>query len=155
MDEGENALYVCDPGDYSASLLLMFENGKAARVQLSGFETKTNRKKLTGAYSDKSPLVGFLPVFEDFEAAVYTSDDRCVVFSTALLAPKPTRNTQGVAVVSLKKNRTVTELRRLSETSVKNVSRYRVRSVPAAGAVLKDEDREEQQLSLLTGDENA
>ena len=155
MDDGENALYVCDPGDYSASILLMFENGKAARVELSGFETKTNRKKLTGAYSDKSPLVGFLPVYEDFEAAVYTSDDRCVVFSTALLAPKPTRNTQGVAVVALKKNRTVREIRRLSETSVKNVSRYRVRTVPAAGAVLKDEDREEQQLSLLTGDENA
>ena len=155
MDDGENALYICDPGDYSASLLLMFENGKAARVELSGFETKTNRKKLTSAYSDKSPLVGFLPVFEDFEAAVYTSDDRCVIFSTALLTPKPTRNTQGVSVVSLKKNRTATRLCPLSDTSVKNVSRYRVRSLPAAGAILRDEDREEQQLSLLEGVENA
>ncbi len=155
MDEGENALYICAPGDYTASLLLMFENGKAARISLSGFETKTNRKRLTGAYSDKSPLVGFLPVYEDFEAAAYTSDGRCVVFSTALLTPKPTRNTQGVSVVTLKKNRTVTQLRPVSETSIKNASRYRVRSIPAAGAVLKDEDREERQLSLLEGDGNA
>ncbi len=155
MDEGENALYICDPGDYSASLLLLFENGKAARIALSGFETKTNRKKLTNAYSDKSPLVGFLPVYEEFEAAVYTSDGRCVVFSTALLAPKSTKNTQGVAVVTPKKNRTATELRRLAETSVRNASRYRVRSIPAAGAILKDEDREERQLSLLAGDEDA
>lgn len=152
MEDGENAIYICDPGDYRGSLLLMFENGKAARIQLSGFETKTNRKKLTGAYSDKSPLIGFLPVFEDFEAAAYTSDGRCLVFSTALLTPKPTKNTQGVAVVTLKRQRTVTELRRLEETSVKNAGRYRVRSIPAAGALLRDEDREEQQLSLLGGD---
>ncbi len=155
MEDGENALYVCDPGDYTGSLLLMFENGKAARISLAGFETKTNRKKLTNAYSDRSPLVGFLPVKEDLEAAAYTSDGRCVVFSTALLTPKPTKNTQGVAVVSLKKNRVVTELLPLAETSVKNISRYRVRSIPAAGAVLKDEDREEQQLSLLGGDGDA
>ena len=155
MDEGENALYICDPGDYAGSLLLLFENGKAARIALSGFETKTNRKKLTGAYSDKSPLVGFLPVFEEFEAAAYTSDGRCVVFSTALLAPKPTRNTQGVAAVTLKRGRTATELRRLEDTSVRNASRYRVRSLPAAGALLKDEDREERQLSLLAGDDHA
>ncbi len=152
MEDGENALYICDPVDYRGSVLLMFENGKAAKVLLAGFETKTNRRKLTGAYSDKSPLVGFLPVYEDFEAAAYTSDGRCVVFSTALLAPKPTKNTQGVAVVALKRQRTVTELRRLEDTSVKNVSRYRVRSIPAAGALLRDEDREEQQLSLLGGD---
>ncbi len=155
MDEGESALYVCDPLDYSASLLLMFENGKAARIELAGFETKTNRKKLTSAYSDKSPLVGFMPLYEDCEAAVYTSDGRCVVFQTALLAPKPTKNTQGVAVVTLKKNRTVTELRRLSDTGIGNASRYRVRSLPATGALLREEDREERQLSLLSGDENA
>ena len=149
MDEGENALYIADPGDYSGSLFLMFENGKAARISLAGFETKTNRKKLTGAYSDKSPLVGFLPVSEDFEAAAMTSDGRCVVFSTALLAPKPTKNTQGVAVVTLKKNRAVTALARLADTPIKNPARYRVRTVPAAGALLKEEDRGEEQLTLL------
>ncbi len=155
MEEGENALFVCDPRDYAGSVLLLFENGKAARIALSAFETKTNRKKLTGAYSDKSPLAGFLPVYQDFEAAAYTSDGRCVVFSTVLLAPKTTRITQGVGVVTLKRGRTAVELKRLEDTHIKNVSRYRVRAVPAAGAILREEDREEQQLSLLGGEGDA
>ncbi len=155
MDEGENAIYVCDPLDYSGSILLLYENGKAARVALSGFETKTNRKKLTSAYCDKSPLVGFLPVYEDFEAAAYTSDGRCVVFSTALLAPKPTKNTQGVAVLTLKRNKTAVRLARLEGSGIKNVSRYAVRTLPAAGALLKEEDTGEEQLSLLGGDDHA
>ncbi len=99
--------------------------------------------------------MGFLPLYEDTEAAVYTSDGRCAVFSTALLAVKTTKNTQGVAVISLKKNRAVTELRPLSETCIKNAARYRLRTLPAAGAVLRDEDREERQLSILEGEDDA
>ncbi len=155
MEEGESAIFVCVPGDYTGNLIYFYENGKAARVALSGFETKTNRKKLANAYSDRSPLVAILPILEDTDVAVYTSDGRAVVFPTILLMPKTTKNTQGVGVVSPKKNRIVTDARLLAETRIKNVSRYRVRSIPAAGALLRDEDREEQQMSFLEGDGDA
>ncbi|MGM9522200.1 MAG: DNA gyrase subunit A [Oscillospiraceae bacterium] len=149
MDEGENAIFVMDPGDYSGSVIFFFENGKAARIALSGFETKTNRRKLTGAYSDKSPLVRIMPLSEDVEIAAYSSDGRAMVFSTALMAPKTTKSSQGVAVMTLKKNRVVSEVQPVEDTQIKNVPRYRVRNIPAAGALVHDEDREEQQISLL------
>ena len=149
MDEGESAIFVMDPGDYSGGLLFVFENGKAARVELSAYETKTNRKKLTGAYSDKSPLAAILPIAEDMEIALYTSDGRALVLSTALLSPKATRATQGVAVVTAKKNRRVVSASPLTDTPIKDASRYAVRSIPAAGALLKEEDRGEKQMSLL------
>jgi DNA gyrase subunit A len=149
MDEGENAIYVMDPKDYTGSILFFFENGKAARVELSGYETKTNRRKLTSAYSDRSPLIKIMPLTEDVEVAVYTSDNRALVFSTALMLPKTTKSTQGVAAVTLKRNHVVTRACLLSETNIQNVPRYRVRSIPAAGALIHDEDREEQQMSLL------
>ena len=148
MDEGENALFVMDPKGYKGSVLYVYENGKAARVELSGFETKTNRKKLQNAYCDKSKLVAIIPLYEDKEIAVFSSDGRAVLFSSALLAPKAAKNTQGVAVMSLKKNRLVTEACELSATGIKNASRYRVRSLPAAGALLKEEDSGNEQISL-------
>ncbi len=149
MDEGENAIFIMDPGDYTGNVLFMFENGKAAKVELAGFETKTNRRKLTGAYSDKSPLVGIVPLKEDMELAVYTSDGRAIVFSTSLLAPKTTKSTQGVAVVTAKRNRRTIGVMPLNRTQIKDAVRYRVRSIPSAGATLRDDDREEQQISML------
>ena len=149
MDEGESAIFVMDPRGYKGSVLYVYENGKAAKVELSGFETKTNRKKLTGAYCEKSPLVAIIPLYEDAEAAVFSSDGRAVVFSTALLTPKTTKNTQGVQVMTLKKNKVVTDARLLSETAIKNHARYRVRAVPAAGALLKEEDAGNEQLTLM------
>ena len=149
MDEGESAIFVMDPGDYTGSVIFFYENGKAARVSLSGFETKTNRRKLTGAYSDKSPLVSIMPLREDVEVAVYSTDSRALVFSTALLTPKTTKSTQGVAVMNLKRGRQVERALPLEETGIKTVPRYRVRSLPAAGALVQDGDREEQQMSLL------
>ena len=138
-----------DPGDYSKHLLLVFENGKAARVELRAYETKANRRKLINAYSDKSPVAAVMLIDGEFDAAVYSSDDRVVVFNTAQIMPKSTRNTQGVNVISLKKGRKVVLAKRLADTAIKNAPRYRVRSLPAAGALLKNEDREEQQLSLI------
>ena len=85
MDEGENVLTMIDPGDYSGQILLFFENGKCARLELSAYATKTNRKRLTGAYSDKSPLRSVLLLREDCEVACYTTEGRALVFNTALL----------------------------------------------------------------------
>ena len=149
MDEGENIITMIDPGDYKAHLLFFFENGKAARVELSAYETKTNRKKLVNAYSDKSPLRSVIKLSGETELCCVSSDDRAIIFNTALLQPKTSRSAQGVAVMSLKARRTLDRAKLLEETEIKNVSRYRVRSLPAAGALLRPEDREEQQMSLI------
>ena len=149
MDEGENVIYLLDPDDYSGHIIFFFENGKAARVELSTYATKTNRKKLTGAYSDRSPIKAVLPVREDVELALYSTDGRTVVFSTSLLAPKTTRATQGVQVMSVKRQHRLEKALPLDRTHIVNPARYRVRSIPAAGALLKPEDKGEEQLSLL------
>ena len=149
FDEGENVVWACLPGDYSAHLLFFFENGKAARVELSAYQTQTRRKKLTGAYSDKSPLVSALVLSEDQEMAVCSTEGRCVVFHTASLNPKSTRSTQGVNVMTLKPKYKVEWARPLADTPIVNAARYRARSLPIAGALLRDEDRGETQMTLL------
>ena len=149
MDEGENIITMIDPGDYKAHLLFFFENGKAARVELSAYETKTNRKKLVNAYSDKSPLRAVIKLAGETDLCCFSSDDRALVFNSSLLQPKTSRSAQGVAVMSLKARRTLDRAKLLEETQIKNVPRYRVRSLPAAGALLRPEDREEQQMSLI------
>lgn len=149
MDEGESVIFLIDPGDYSGHIVFFFENGKAARVDLSGYMTKLNRKKLTGAYSDKSPVSTVLPLESDTQIVIFTSDERAVIFNSALMAPKTTRNTQGVQVVSLKKNRILQSATLLEKTQIKDPSRYRVRAIPAAGAVLKPEDKGQVQLELV------
>ena len=145
----ERVVWACIPGDYSGQLLFVFANGKVARVELSAYQTQTRRKKLTGAYSDRAPLAAAFLVREDFELAVYSSDGRCMVFHTALLAPKTTRTTQGVNVMTLKAKRVVEKALPLGETAIVNAARYRARSLPVAGALLKEEDRGEKQMSLL------
>ena len=117
MDEGESVITMIDPGDYSKHLLIVFENGKAARIELGAYETKANRRKL--------------------------------INNTAQILPKTTRSTQGVGVMTLKKGKKVVRAVPLKDTAIQNVSRYRVRSLPAAGALLKPEDKEEKQLSLM------
>ena len=149
MDSGENVIFAVLPGDYSGSVLFFFENGKAARVELKAYQTTSNRRKLTGAYSDKSPLAAMLRLDGETELAVYSTEPRCLVFSTALLAPKATRSAQGVAVMTLKPRYKLESVLPLEATPIANKSRYRVRSVPAAGAILRQEDTEEQQLELL------
>ena len=149
MDADEKFVWACPPGDYSAHLLFFFENGKAARVELSAYQTQTRRKKLTGAYSDKSPLVSALVLAEDQEMAVCSTEGRCVVFHTASLNPKSTRSTQGVNIMTLKPKYKVEWARPLADTSIVNAARYRAHSLPIAGALLKDEDRGETQMTLL------
>ena len=150
MDTGESVLYAVLPGpDYSGALLFFFENGKAARVDLTAYKTTSNRRKLTGAYSDKSPLCCIRRIDTDCELAVYSTEPRCLIFHTALLSPKTTRTTQGVAVMNMKPKYRLDTVKALEETSISNQSRYRVRAVPAAGALLRQEDSEEKQLELL------
>lgn len=149
MDEGESVITMIDPGDYKSNLLLAFENGKIARIEMAAYETKTNRKKLVNAYSDKSPLVSVIVLDEETDVVCYSSDERALIFNTSLLQPKSSRGTQGVSVLALKARRGLTRAEKLTDTGVKNTSRYRVRSLPAAGALLKSEDKEEQQLSML------
>ena len=149
MDEGESVIAMIDPGDYKKHLLLMFENGKAARIELSAYETKTNRRKLVGACSDKSPVKAVMLIGEEFDVACYSSDGRALIFNTAQLQPKTSRSTQGVAVMSLKAKRVLEKAMPLKDSDIQNAARYRVRSIPAAGALIKGEDRAEKQLSLM------
>jgi len=150
MDAGENVIWAVLPGpDYAGALLFFFENGKAARVEIKAYQTTSNRRKLTGAYSDKAPLTCIRRIDEDRELAVYSTEPRCLIFHTALLAPKTTRTTQGVAVMTMKPKYHLDTVTPLEETAISNQSRYRVRAVPAAGALLRQEDSEEQQMNLL------
>ena len=148
FDEGESVLDVCFPGDYSGSVLFIYENGKAAKGELAAYQTKTNRRKLTGAYSDKSPLKAVFLLKEDAQLALYSTEGRALVFSTAQLAPKATRATQGVAVLTLKRKAVLHRAARLEDSGIVNVSRYRTRTIPAAGALLKAEDAEEKQIEM-------
>ena len=149
MDEGESVVYMVLPGDYRGWMLFFFENGKAAKVELSAYRTTSNRRKLTGAYSDKSPLRTALCLREDCELAVYSTEPRVLVFSTALLGSKTTRATQGVAVLTLKKKFTLNYACPAEATGIANLARYRARSLPAVGALLKAEDSDEKQISLM------
>ncbi len=149
MDPEESFVWACLTSDYSGHILFFFENGKVARVEVAAYQTQTKRKKLTGAYSDKSPLAAALHIKEDLEVAVTSTEGRCLVFHTAALTPKTTRSTQGVNVMTLKPKWKVEKAQPLSETTIVNAARYRARSLPVAGALLKEEDRGEEQISLL------
>ena len=149
LDAGENVIFLCLPEDYSGSLLFAFENGRVARVSLSAYATTSNRRKLTGAYCEKFPLVQILPLTEDRELALLTNEPRALLVHTALLAPKTTRGTQGVQVMNIKPKYHLERLADVADTGITNQARYRTRTIPAAGALLRPEDSEEKQLELL------
>jgi len=148
FEQGETMVSLVFCGDYKGFVLFFFENGKAAKVPLSAYETKTNRRKLTGAYSDKSPLVKVVALESDEQMAVYSSDGRAAIFSTAQLNPKTTRNTQGVAVLTLKKKAVLSAAALLKDSGIINESRYRTKTIPSAGSLLKEEDSAEKQQSF-------
>ena len=149
MDEEEKVIDLVLPGDYSGHVLFFFENGKCARVSLSAYATTSNRRKLTGAYSDKSPLAALVPLTEDRELALISTEPRALLLHTALLAPKTTRATQGVAVMNMKPRYHLDRVCTPEESGITNLARYRVRSIPAAGALLREEDQGREQMSLL------
>ena len=152
MDEGETVAAVCLPGDYTGFMLFVYEDGKVAKVELSAYATKSNRKKLTGAYCDKSPLKAAFLLKEDTQVALYSTEGRALIFSTAQLSPKTSRSTQGVAVLTLKKKALLHRAALAEGSGIVNLSRYRTKTIPAVGALLKEEDTGAVQLSLETQD---
>ena len=149
FDEGENAVKMVVTKDYKGMLLFAFENGKAAKVPLESYATKTNRKKLTGAYSDKSPLVGLLYIPEDEEVLFKASSGNMLLVHTGALALKTTRSTQGVAVLKPKKGHRLFSIERYKDGTFTNPKRYRTSSLPARGALPVNDDSKDEQLSLI------
>lgn len=149
FDEGENAVKMVVTKDYKGMLLFAFENGKAAKVPLESYATKTNRKKLTGAYSDKSPLVGLLYIPEDEEVLFKASSGNMLLVHTGALTLKTTRSTQGVAVLKPKKGHRLFSIERYKVGTFTNSKRYRTSSLPARGALPVNEDTQNEQLSLI------
>lgn len=149
FDEGENAVKMVATKDYKGMLLFAFENGKAAKVPLESYATKTNRKKLTGAYSDKSPLVGLLYMPEDEEVLFKASSENMLLVHTGALALKTTRSTQGVAVLKPKKGHRLFSIERYKDGTFTNPKRYRTGSLPARGALPVNDDSKDEQLSLI------
>ena len=147
MDEDEKVVFMLLPGEYTGSLVVVFENGKAARFELSGFATKTNRRRLTGAYSDRSPAKAFFHITEERDITIFASNGRALTVNTSIIPEKTTRTTVGVQVMVLRGSHTVTRASDAAEVSFVQPRRYVSHSSPSIGALLKDEDK--GQLSLL------
>ena len=148
MDEGENILAMVITGDYAGFMLFFFESGKCAKIPLASYATKLNRRKLLKAYCDKEPLAKMVFLPEETELAIRTSAGRMLLVGTAQISAKATRDSQGVAVVTLKKNQHIASVVPAETLELANPHRYRVRSLPATGALVRAED-EGEQLSLL------
>ena len=149
MEQGEKIVFAIATVDYDGDLLYFFENGKVARVNLKSYETKTNRKKLINAYSNNSKLVTVKYITDDTDMVIYSSIDKVMVFSTTCLNPKTTRDTQGVAVMNMKKKSVVTKVDFASDAKLSDIEYYKTKNVPATGYYLKDEDNPNTQLSLF------
>ena len=149
MDEGENAVYMVATKDYKGMLLFAFENGKLAKVPLAAYQTKTNRKKLTGAYSDKSPLAGMVFFTEDKEFLLKASSGRMLLIHSGAINLKTTRSTQGVAVMKLKKGHRLFEISEYVEGTFAKPQRYRTKTLPTLGAMPANEDSTDEQLTLI------
>ena len=147
MDEDEKVVFMLLPGEYTGSLVVVFEKGKAARFELSGFATKTNRRRLTGAYSDRSPAKAFFHITEERDITIFASNGRALTVNTSIIPEKTTRTTVGVQVMVLRGSHTVTRASDAAEVSFVQPRRYVSHSIPSIGALLKDEDK--GQLSLL------
>jgi len=144
MEPGETAIYMAVTQDYSGYMLFFFENGKAAKVEMSSYRTVMNRKKLINAYSDKSPLAGVTQLQEDRELVVQSSSGRLLLFNTGSVTPKTSKATIGVSVMSLKKGQRVIRLRDYTQGEFAKPYRYKTKNLPAAGALPSAEDSGEQ-----------
>ena len=146
MDEEEHVLYMVLPGDYTGQMVIVFENGKAARFELSGFATKTNRRRLTGAYSDRSPAKAFFHITEDRDITLFSTNGRALTVNTSVIPLKSTRTTIGVQVMVLRGTHTITHACSSIEVAFVQPKRYVSHSIPSIGALLKDEDKGQQSL---------
>ncbi len=136
----EKIIFAIPTSDYSGNLLYIFENGRGAKVPLESYKTKTNRKKLINAYCKKFKLVDVKFLTEDTDITLFTDLDKVLVFNTASIAPKNTRDTQGVIVMNMKKKSVIAKALLLSDAQLKNPDYYRTKNIPATGYYLKDED---------------
>ncbi|MEG1996530.1 MAG: DNA gyrase subunit A, partial [Oscillospiraceae bacterium] len=144
FDPDEKIVCMVDTKDYAGEMVFFFENGKVAKVPLNAYETKTKRKKLANAYSDKSKLVLGSCQLEETEYVITATNKRKLLFDTSMINQKSTRDTIGVAVMSLKKNHFVQSVCKFDEKSFANPHRFRTKTIPAAGALLRPEDEGEQ-----------
>ncbi|MBQ3136202.1 MAG: topoisomerase IV [Clostridia bacterium] len=140
MEEGENVVYMVVTNDYKGYMMFFFNNGKTAKVTLSSYATKTNRKKLIKAYSDKSPLVTLMYLSEDKEIVLETTGGRCLLIDTSVISPKAMKDTQGVGCITLKKNQKLSLVRDYVQGEFVKPSRYKAKNLPSAGAVISNED---------------
>lgn len=149
FEEGESVLYMAVTKDYSGHMLFFFENGKAAKVELASYVTKLNRKKLLNAFCSKSPLVAAFAESEDAEYVLASSAGRLLLIHSGAIASKAARDTQGVAVMTLKPGHTLRQVTVYTEGRFKTPHRYRTRSLPAAGQMPLPEDTSGDQLNLF------
>lgn len=144
MEEGETAIFMAVIKEYKGYMLFFFQNGKVAKVDVSAYETKTNRKKLIKAYSDKSPIVSAIYVTEDKEVVMKSTAGRYLLFNSGAISAKTTKDSQGIAVMSLKKGHRVESVTDFTDGMFAKPSRYRTKNLPANGAILSAEDQGEQ-----------
>jgi len=147
MDAEEQPVFMLLPGDYTGSMIVIFENGKAARFELTGFATKTNRRRLTGAYSDRSPAKAFFHFSQDCNITLFATNGRALTVNTSVIPPKSTRTTVGVQTMVLRGSHTITHACYSMELAFAQPKRYVSHSIPSIGALLKDEDK--GQMTLL------
>ncbi len=148
MDEDEMPVDMIVTKDYEGFMLFAFENGKLAKVPLNVYETKTNRKKLSNAYSDKSPLAGLLFITEDCDVLLTSTSGRMLLLHSGSIPLKTTRSTQGVAAMKLKKGHVVMKLEKYEEGRFKDTKRYRSKTLPTMGAMPSGEEAEQLKLNI-------
>jgi DNA gyrase subunit A len=148
MEEGECVNYLAVTHDYSGYMLFAFENGKVAKVEMASYATKTNRKKLIKAYSDKNPLATALQLAQDGDCLLTASSGRMLLFHSGAIAPKSTKDSQGVVIMTLRKTSIVKDVHEYKEGMLKSPARFRTKNLPAAGAMLTPEERGEEQLTF-------
>ena len=149
MEPNEKIIYMVVTEKYEGNMLFAFENGKMSKIPLSAYETKTNRKKLTNAYGDKSPISSIRFLTDDIELVAFSNANKVLVFQTAKIPLKTTRSSQGVAVLNLKKGSKLAFVKTLDEVTFKDFDYYRTKNIPARGAYLKPEDAPGEQLTLI------
>jgi len=148
LDTDEKIIFLAATDDYKGYMMFFFENGKAAKIDLSSYATKTNRKKLANAYSDLSPLISIMYITEDIDLVAYSDIDKVLIFNTASINPKTTRDSQGVQVLLSKKGSKLVKINKANEVSFSSLDYYRTKNIPAIGCYLKDEDKEDNQIKL-------
>ena len=148
MQGGERVVGMISTADFAGFVLFCFENGKIAKISLKSYETKLNRKKLTNAYSTASPLVKMLFLKEEAELAAISNIGKALVFDSANIAVKTTKNSQGVNVLTSKRGSKMIDVLFANETSFSDTSYYKTKNIPAVGCFIRDEDKGVEQMRL-------